>query len=81
MLENTALSARRTAMARVRATLLVAAMLAAGCAGSGYTGSEYNGLYSVEPGPYEARIVESLAVFDPVQDREVTLRVIYPDAE
>jgi pimeloyl-ACP methyl ester carboxylesterase len=81
MLENTALSARRTAMARVRATLLLAAVLAAGCAGSGYTGSEYNGLYSVEPGPYEARIVESLAVFDPVQDREVTLRVIYPDAE
>jgi dienelactone hydrolase len=59
-----------------RAVLLVGALTAAGCVRSGY-----DSLYSVEPGPYEARVVESFVVNDPVQGRDVTLRVIYPDAE
>jgi dienelactone hydrolase len=59
-----------------RALLIFGVLFAAGCAGSGYSA-----LYSVEPGPHEVKIVEALAAYDAVQDREVLLRVIYPDAE
>ncbi len=38
-------------------------------------------LYKFEPGPFEARIVDELIINDPVQDRDVTLRVLYPDGE
>jgi dienelactone hydrolase len=76
MLEDTVVEAGRRALGRVGpAVLLAFALLATGCAGSGYTS-----LYSVEPGPYEVQTVEAFVAFDPVQDREVTLRVIYPDA-
>ncbi len=57
--------------------MLLCAVLTAGvsaCAGE-------RGLYSFEPGPLEVLIVDSLVVQDPVQDREVTLRVLYPDGE
>jgi dienelactone hydrolase len=75
MQENTEFAASRLIPVLARAMMLVAALLLTGCAGSGYTS-----LYSVEAGPYETQTVEAFAVFDPVQDREVTLRVIYPDA-
>ena len=38
------------------------------------------GLYKIESGPYSTTIVESTVLHDSVQDREVTLRVIYPNA-
>lgn len=38
------------------------------------------GLYKIESGPYSTKVVESTALHDAVQDREVKLRVIYPDA-
>lgn len=56
--------------------LLAGIFIAAGCARAGY-----DRLYSVEPGPYAVGRVESFILYDPVQDRDVTLRVIYPDAK
>ena len=38
-----------------------------------------DGLPSFAAGPFEVRVVESFGVHDPVQDRDVALRVIYPD--
>ncbi len=63
------------AMLLLRALLLVAAPFVANSASA-----DDDGLYSFEPGPFEVQIVESLVVYDRVQDREVTLRVLYPDA-
>lgn len=40
-----------------------------------------NGLYKLEPGPYSTSIVESTVLHDAVQERDVTLRVIYPEAD
>jgi hypothetical protein len=37
--------------------------------------------YAEQPGPYAVKVVESVAVRDPVQERDVTLRVSYPDGE
>jgi len=37
--------------------------------------------YKLEPGPYEVRIVERLTMRDPVQGRDVDLRVLYPVVE
>ena len=36
-------------------------------------------LYGIEPGPYDVRTIEKLTVIDPVQDREIPLRILYPD--
>jgi len=36
-------------------------------------------LYKIEPGPLKVQIVDELIVNDPVQDRDVTLRLLYPD--
>jgi len=36
-------------------------------------------LYKLEAGPYTTNVVESTVLRDAVQDREVTLRVIYPE--
>ena len=47
-------------------------MLAAG-ASSGET------LYKIEPGPYEVRIIDELTLNDAVQDRDITLRLLYPN--
>jgi len=60
----------------VRVMLLCAmlTMVLSACAGE-------RGLYSFEPGPLEVLIVDSLVVQDPVQDREVALRILYPDGE
>jgi pimeloyl-ACP methyl ester carboxylesterase len=38
-------------------------------------------LYKREPGPHEVRIIESVTVNDPQQDRDVVFRVIYPDGD
>jgi predicted dienelactone hydrolase len=37
-------------------------------------------LYKIDTGPYSTSIMESTTLHDAVQDREVTLRVLYPDA-
>ena len=37
--------------------------------------------YKVEPGPYEVRLVEGLILDDPMQDRDLDLRVLAPQAE
>jgi hypothetical protein len=58
------------------AALLCAALIIGGCAGTGY-----DALYALEAGPHEVKVVEAFVLPDPVQDREVTLRVLYPDAE
>jgi predicted dienelactone hydrolase len=36
-------------------------------------------LYKIEPGPHEVRIIDELVIRDPVQDRDLTLRVLVPD--
>ncbi len=35
----------------------------------------------MEPGPYAVRIVEDVALRDPVQGRDLTVRVLYPEAK
>jgi len=37
-------------------------------------------LYKIEPGPYAVRKIEQMTLHDAVQDRDITLRVLYPDA-
>ena len=36
-------------------------------------------LYKIEPGPYAVKIIESLSVTDPIQGRDIELRILYPD--
>jgi hypothetical protein len=38
-------------------------------------------LEKIEAGPYDVKIIEELAVNDPVQDRPIPLRILYPDGE
>jgi hypothetical protein len=54
-----------------RALLFVAGLLTAVTAGA-------DPRYKIERGPYEVRIVERLTLTDPVQGRDVDLRVLFP---
>ncbi len=37
-------------------------------------------LYKIDAGPYAVKTIEQLTVHDAVQDRDITLRLLYPDA-
>jgi predicted dienelactone hydrolase len=60
-------------MSRSAWLILGAVFWAAACGGEG--------LYKIEPGPFDVRIVDELIVNDPVQDRDVTLRLLLPEGD
>jgi pimeloyl-ACP methyl ester carboxylesterase len=37
-------------------------------------------LYKIEPGPYAVRNIDKMTLLDAVQDRDITLRILYPEA-
>lgn len=59
---------------RVGALLFAVIVSLSGCARD-------DGPYKAAPGPLEVHIAESVTVNDPVQDRDVVFRVIYPDGD
>ncbi len=38
-------------------------------------------LYKIDPGPHEVRIIDDISLRDPLQDREIRYRVLYPDSQ
>jgi len=55
------------------------AIVLAGTVVSAATSDDYDRLPSYTAGPYEVQVVESFSVHDPVQERDIVLRVLYPD--
>ena len=53
--------------------------LCVGLAGLAAVANGSEPLYKIEPGPYETRSIDELTLNDAVQDRDVTLRLLYPD--
>lgn len=57
----------------------VAALLALNLAGCAATQDGTEGLYKIEAGPFATGVVDSLVLNDALQDRDVSLRIVYPE--